>query len=113
MDIRTHTLNNEKLIELPLPILSKAITKLYATDKGLYRQFETMLLNGEFVTPTIYFVKRLLIKFDIDLLQEVLEDLKEDLHRPLYLSFKNLLDKEDGHTFSMYLVKNRHIDYVK
>ena len=113
MTIRAHTLNNKKLIELPLPILSTAVTKLYATDKGLVKQFERMLLGEEYVTPMIYLVKRVKISFEIELLQSVLEEIRDDLRIPLYLSFKSFLDKGDTHAFSMYLVKNRHIEYVR
>lgn len=111
--LRTHTFDNVKLIEFPVSILSSEITKLYKMDKGLFGQFEKLLLSGEYVTPMIYFVKRCLITFDQALLMEVLEELKEELRRPLYLSFLSLLEQEDSHAFSMYLVKNRHIDYIR
>lgn len=113
MDIRTHTLNNEKLIDLSVRDLSKAITLLYKEQQSLFKQFETKLLEGEYVTPAIYFVKRQLITFDIDELYEALDALKDDLRRPLYLSFLNFLNRDDTHAFSMYLVKNRHVRYVK
>ncbi len=113
MDIREHTLDNVKLIELPISILSRAITNIYTTHPSLYKQFERKILEGEYVTPMIYFVKRQLISFDLELLKEVLEDLKQDLRYPLYLSFKSFLDKNDSHAFSMYLIKNRHVEYVK
>ncbi len=113
MDIRKHTLDNTKLLEFPLSILSTSITNLYYTNTSLFKQFEYKILEGEYVTPMIYFVKRQLIRFDTDLLQEILEDLKSELRYPLYLSFKTFLDKDDTHSFSMYLVKNRHIEYVR
>lgn len=111
--VRTHTLDNRKLLEYPLSELSIAITRLYKDQRSLFRQFESKLLAGEYVTPMIYLVKRCIITFDVDLLFLILEDLKEDIRRPLYLSFKARLEREDTHAFSMYLVKNRHIDYVR
>ena len=111
--IRTHTLNNSKVMDFPITELSKAITRLYATDRGLFGQFEGKLLSGDYVTPMIYFVKRCLITFEEDLLFHLLEDLRDEMHKPLYLSFLARLERGDTHAFSMYLVKNRHIDYVK
>ena len=113
MEIRHHTLNNEKLIDLTVRDLSKAITLLYKDQKSLFKQFEAKLLEGEYVTPTIYFVKRQLINFELEELYEALEALEDTLHRPLYLSFLNFLDQGNTHSFSMYLVKNRHVRYVK
>lgn len=70
MEVRTYTLANKKLMDFSVRELSRAITRLYATDRGLFKQFEAKLLSEEYVTPMIYLVKRCIITFEENLLFE-------------------------------------------